>query len=100
MRDKVEDKLPCENCICLAICKDLYNGLLHAYLVETKRHPDNFKIGVLAKARIHLANKCSLMDKYLYGPEIDGVENLKREKNHHCYFVQNDLTLRYEFPCR
>lgn len=100
MQDRDEVKLPCEDCICLSICKERYNGLLYAYLNEMKRQPDDFKIGALAKARIHLANKCSLMDKYLYNPQIDGVKNLKRERIHHSYFVQNDLTLRSEYPCR
>lgn len=100
MCENSEDKFPCENCLCLGICKDVYNGLLYAYLNEVKNHQSDFKVGALAKARIQLANRCRLMDKYLYDPGIDGVENLKRERNHHCYFVQNDLTLRYEYPCR
>ena len=90
---------PCEGCIILAICRGLYNGLLYAYLKEMKDTTGrpSFKPGALAKARILLANKCSIIDKYLYSPGIDGVENLRREKIHHRYFVGNDPILQREY---
>lgn len=98
MENDFTDTLPCENCICLCICKEIYNGLLYAYLKDMKHaNQTPFKPGALAKARIHLANRCSLMDAYLYSSHIDGSTNLKREKIHQIYFTKDDPILRREY---
>jgi len=93
--------LPCENCICLPICRDIYNILLLDYIKGCINGTSKgFKAGILAKARIHLANRCSIFNHYLYDPKINGVENLNRETTHHLYFIRGNETLRREYPCQ
>jgi hypothetical protein len=93
--------LPCENCICLPICRDIYNDFLLAYIEELSRKQlSSFKVAAKAKARIKLANRCSIFDNYLYDPKIDGIENLNRETTHHLYFIRGNETLRSQYPCQ
>lgn len=64
------NNLPCENCICLAICK---NQILHQTIKNN--HLEDFIILYFA-AKNALAPKCSLFTAYIFR------EYVKQEKNY------------------